>query len=227
MKFTKMFNKLYVGLAMLCGLSLVSCEAGLTYEEAPEGYYTEVGVSGTPFTVRARQLFPNQVWATNWGKYAENYMNTQQISWEAKLTTENEATAPDGLLYVINVKANTKVIYATDNKGYLFDSSKMSGDFELLDYDGDAGEYVPAADSKARYVRMPVKQAEVIGEINLVDVYNCVVERVDGASKLGVPADFTKSNRYLVKNICYRPAGVDQYTRLYEVRVTFEDKPEE
>lgn len=221
MKFTKMFNKLYIGLAMLCGVSFASCEAGLTYEEAPEGIYSEVGVnSGTPFIVRSRQLFPNQIWAKNWNKYAPNYMNTQQISWEATLTTENEATAPEGLLYVINVKANTRATFKTENKGFLFDGSKFSGDFQL-------GEEDPDNAGMSQYVNLPVKENEVIGELVLVNPYDNEVERVDGASQLGVPADFTKPNRYLVKNICYRPAGVDQVTRLYEVRVTFEDQPEE
>lgn len=222
MKFSKMFNKLYIGVAMLCGLSFASCEAGLTYEEAPESVYSEVGVSGTPFTLRARQLFPDQVWGVNYNQYSTNYMNTQAISWEATLTTESDATAPGGTLYVINVKANTKVIYSTPNKGFLFDGSKMSGDYELLDYVD--GEYVPAADTKARYVRMAVKPTELVGELNLVNPYDNVVERINGAAKLGSPSDFTKANRYLVKNICYRPAGVEQVTRMYEVRVTFEDK---
>ena len=221
MKFTKMFNKLYIGLAMLCGVSFASCEAGLTYEEAPESVYSEVGVnSGTPFIVRARQLFPNQIWAKNWNKYADNYMNTQQISWEATLSTESDASAPGGTLYVINVKANTRATFNTENKGFLFDGSKFSGDFQL-------GEEDPDNTGMSQWVNLPVKQNEVIGELVLVNPYDCVVERIDGASELGVPADFTKSNRYLVKNICYRPAGVDQYTRLYEVRVTFENQPEE
>ena len=86
------------------------------------------------------------------------------------------------------------------------------------------GQYVAAADTKAQYVELPVKQSEVIGELYLVDQYNCVVERVDGAPALGTPSNFSTPARYLVKNVCYRPAGVQQYTRLYEVRVTFADK---
>lgn len=217
MKFTKMFNKLYVGLTLLCGLSFASCEADLTYDEAPESIYSEVGVSGTPFILKARQLFPNQVWAKNWNKYADNYMNTQQISWETKVTTESDSSAPGGTLYVINVKANTKATYQTDNKGYLFDGSKFSGSFQL-------GEIDEANPGMSQTVTLPVKQNEVIGELYLVDQYNCVVEAVNGAPALGTPADFTKAQRYLVKNICYRPEGVPQAQRLYEVRVTFVDQ---
>lgn len=217
MKFTKMFNKLYVGLTLLCGLSFASCEADLTYDEAPESIYSEVGVSGTPFILKARQLFPNQVWAKNWNKYADNYMNTQQISWETKVTTESDSSAPGGTLYVINVKANTKATYKTDNKGYLFDGSKFSGSFQL-------GEVDEANPGMSQTVTLPVRQNEVIGELYLIDQYNCVVEAVNGAPALGTPADFTKAQRYLVKNICYRPEGVPQAQRLYEVRVTFVDK---
>ena len=217
MKFTKMFNKLYVGLTLLCGLSFASCEADLTYDDAPESIYSEVGVSGTPFILKARQLFPNQVWAKNWNKYADNYMNTQQISWETKVTTESDSSAPGGTLYVINVKANTKATYKTDNKGYLFDGSKFSGSFQL-------GEIDEANPGMSQTVTLPVKQNEVIGELYLVDQYNCVVERVNGAPELGIPADLSKPARYLVKNICYRPEGVPQAQRLYEVRVTFVDK---
>ena len=217
MKFTKMFNKLYVGLTLLCGLSFASCEADLTYDEAPESIYSEVGVSGTPFILKARQLFPNQVWAKNWNKYADNYMNTQQISWETKVTTESDSSAPGGTLYVINVKANTKATYKTDNKGYLFDGSKFSDSFQL-------GEVDEANPGMSQTVTLPVRQNEVIGELYLIDQYNCVVEAVNGAPALGTPADFTKAQRYLVKNICYRPEGVPQAQRLYEVRVTFVDK---
>ena len=217
MKFTKMFNKLYVGLTLLCGLSFASCEADLTYDEAPESIYSEVGVSGTPFILKARQLFPNQVWAKNWNKYADNYMNTQQISWETKVTTESDSSAPGGTLYVINVKANTNATYKTDNKGYLFDGSKFSGSFQL-------GEVDEANPGMSQTVTLPVRQNEVIGELYLIDQYNCVVEAVNGAPALGTPADFTKAQRYLVKNICYRPEGVPQAQRLYEVRVTFVDK---
>lgn len=221
MKFLKKVNNLYIGFAILCCLSLVSCEAGLTYDEAPESIYSEVGVnSGTPFIVRARELFPNQVWAKNWNKYAENYMNTQQISWEATLSEESNENAPGGILYVIHVKANTRVTYKTQNKGYLFDGNKFSGDFRLGEEDTDNA-------GMSQRINLPVRTNEVIGELILSDVYNCVVERVDGAPELGVPADFTKASRYLVKNICYRPAGVPQATRLYEVRITFVDQPEE
>ena len=225
MKLNKFINRLYAGLVILCGtLIFTGCQAGLTYDEAPESMYSEVGVSGTPFKLYARQLFPGQVWAVNYNQYCENYMYTKQIDWETSVTTESNTDAPGGTLYVINVKAGTRFICKTDNKGFLFDSAKMSGDYKLLDLVDN--KYVPAAGTKAEYVELPVKQSEVIGELYLVDQYNCVVERVDNAPALGTPSNFATPARYLVKNICYRPAGVQQYTRLNEVRVTFEDKEE-
>lgn len=206
-------NKLYAGIIVLCGMFAFSgCEAGLTYEEAPESYYSEVGV--TEFRLQSRELFEDKVYAVNWEQWVENYLDTRQISWECTTTTESNSDAPGGTLYVLNVKANPRVTYQTPNKGYLFDGSKFSGDFELVD----------PTDNRSQKVTLPVKQNEVIGEIYLVNSYNCVVERVDNATELGKPGDFSKPQRYLVKNICYRPAGVEQYTRLYEVRVTFAEK---
>lgn len=224
MKITNMFNKLCVGLAMLCGLSFASCEADLTYTEAPESYYSEVGVTGTPFTLRAREQFPNMIYGVNYNKWADNYINTQQISWEATLTEESNQDAPDGKLYVITVKANTKATYNTQNKGFLFVGSKFSGNYTFVD--PSTTTIAGKSETTAQKVTLPVRQAEVIGELNLTDVYNCVVERVGNAPALGVPADFSEPARYLVKNICYRPAGVPQATRLYEVRVKFQDKAE-
>lgn len=206
-------NKLYAGIIVLCGMFAFSgCEAGLTYDEVPESYYSEVGV--TDFRLHARELFENKIYAVNWGQWVENYMDTRQISWEVTTTTESNSDAPGGTLYVLNVKANPRVTYQTSNKGYLFDGSKFSGDFELVD----------PTDNRSQKVNLPVKQNEIIGEIYLVNQYTCVVERVDNATELGKPGDFSKPQRYLVKNICYRPAGVEQYTRLYEVRVTFAEK---
>ena len=57
MKLNKFINRLYAGLGIFCGtLIFTGCQAGLTYDEAPESMYSEVGVSGTPFKLYARQL---------------------------------------------------------------------------------------------------------------------------------------------------------------------------
>lgn len=222
MKFNKMFKKLYIGFALLCGLSFTSCEADLTYEEVPESVYSEVGLSGTPFVLRSRAWFQNQIYAVNWKQWADNYINTQQIDWETSMTQESNSDAPGGTLYVVNVKAKTKATFSTANKGYLFVGSKFNGTYEFVNPATTTIE--GKQETTAQQVILPVNPAEVIGEINLVAQYDCVVERVNGAPELGVPADFTKPARYLVKNICYRPSGVPQATRLYEVRVTFVDQ---
>ena len=222
MKLNKLFKNLCLGLVMLSGVSFTSCEADLTYEEAPESVYSDVALAATPFTLRAREWFQGQIYAVNWNKWADNYINTQAISWEAKLTTESNSDAPDGTLYVINVKANTKVTYKTQNKGYLFVGSKFSGNYEFVE--PTTTTIAGTRETTAQRVILPVRQNEVIGELNVSNPYDNVVERVNGAPELGVPADFSKPARYLVKNIAYRPAGVPQVTRLYEVRVTFVDQ---
>ena len=224
MKITNMFNKLCVGLAMLCGLSFTSCEQGLTYEEAPESYYTEVSLGSTPFYLRSRQLFPDMVYGVNWKQWAPNYVYTSQISWETSMTEESSNDAPDGKLYVINVKANTKATFKTQNKGFLFVGSKFSGNYEFKN--ATTTTIDGRSETTAQEVVLPVDKTQIIGELVLTNPYDCVVERVDNAPVLGQPADFSSLKaRYLVKNICYRPAGVDQVTRLYEVRITFADQP--
>lgn len=215
MKINRIFNKLFCKVAIICATlssALTACQAGLTYDEAPENVYSEVGVSD--FKVYAREVFQNKIYAINWDKWVDNYMQTKSIGWGFNLTQESDSSAPGGTLYVINVKANTSVVYSTANKGYLFDGNKFSGDFELINPENN----------RSREVRLPVKQNEVVCEMHLVDAFNCYVERIGNAPELGTPADYTKPVRYLVKNLCYRPDGVDQVTRLYEVRITFEDQ---
>ena len=222
MKFTKTFNKLFVGIAMACGLSFTSCEQGLTYDDVPESSYSEVGLGGTPFVLRAREWFQDQIYAVNWKEWQPNYISTVQISYEATVTEENNADAPGGKLYVVNVKANEHVSHSTPNKGHLFVGSKFSGDYE---FDTPVTNTIDGkSETTSTTVTLPVKKNQLIGEIYMTAQYDCVVERVDGAPELGVLADFTQPVRYLVKNICYRPAGVPQATRLYEIRVTFKDQ---
>lgn len=93
----------------------------------------------------------------------------------------------------------------------MFDGSKFSGDFELVN----------PVDNRSQYVVLPVRKNEIIGELYLVSYSVCTVEPVGDSPKLGMPGDFTKPRRYLVKNIAHRPAGVEQHQRMYEVRVTF------
>ncbi len=236
----RLLKKLIATFIVLCGIIVLSsCKAGLTYEEAPESVYSEVGVSG--FTLRARELFENKIFAVNWDKWVDNYINTQSVAtysgttWKnetgaaytlpdgtvveagssvtlkGKMTEENNEKAPDGKLYVLTFYSLSRATYSTPNKGYLFDGSKFSGDYVLVD----------PLNNRSQEVNLPVRKNELIGELNLNNSYDCVVEPIDGSAVLGQPGDFTKSNFYLVKNIAYLPAGVEQYKRLYEIRVVF------
>ncbi|ERI85395.1 hypothetical protein HMPREF1981_01749 [Bacteroides pyogenes F0041] len=235
----KLFTKRYVGISLICGLlTFTGCEADLTYEEAPESAYSEVGVSN--FAVRSRELFENKIYAVNWNKWVDNYLDTRLIgstqtgkwknetgadvtlsngalvkageTFEIKpMTVEDLADAPEGKLHVLTILVNDHATYSTPNKGYLFDGSKFSGDFTLVD----------PKDNRSEKVKLPVRKNEIIGEFYLVSPFNCVVERVGDAPKLGQPGDYSVPHRYLVKNICFRPAGVEQYKRLYEVRIIF------
>lgn len=237
MLINKLLNRIYFGSALLGIIwAFSSCDKGLTFEEAPESTYSEV--SASRIDVRARELFENKIFAVNWGMWVENYLNTQAIgasgdSWKnstgatvtlsngekvepgatvtGSIKEESNADAPGGKLFVITAYVKDHAKYKTANKGFLFDGSKFSGDF-ILD---------SPTNNRSEYVTLPVRKNEIIVELVLVNVYDCVVEPVNGAPALGKPGDFTNPQRYLVKNIAYRPKGVQQYTRLYEVRVIF------
>lgn len=229
--------KLFMGIAVLCGaLAFSSCEKGLVYEEAPEATYSEVGIRY--FAVRSRELFENKIYALNWDRWVDNYIDTRAIGrtdqpWknntDAPVTlsdgtvvqpgesaggikVEKNAEAPGGELYVATVVATDHVTYQTANKGYVFDGSKFSGDFELV---------APITDNRSEKVKLPVKKNELVVDFLFQQTYNCVLEPINNAPPMGKPGDFTKPQRYLVKNIAYRPAGIPQFTRMYELRVVF------
>lgn len=241
MKISKFVNKLYLGLTLLGGIvGITSCQAGLTYEDAPENIYSEVGISA--FNVRARELFENKIWAINYNQWVDNYLSTVVIGGSASMTWTNEtgqayalsdgtlvnpgetvtlkgmmteetaSDAPDGKLYVLHSYVPSHTTYSTPNKGYLFDASKFSGDFELVD----------PVDNRSQEVVLPIRPSELVVDFTLVDYDACTVEPQDGAPALGVPGDFTQPHRYLVRNNrTHRPEGVEEYRRLYEVRLTF------
>lgn len=236
----KLLNKICTGAVVLCSVSVISsCNAGLTYEEAPESVYSEVRVS--KIDLKAREWFKDKIYAVNWNKWVDNYIDTRLIGSSDKFTWVNrteapytmpdgkvvavgesievkgsetiepDSSTPEGKVYVLNVFAASDVQYATTNKGFLFDGSKFDGDFELVN----------PVDNRSQNVVLPVRKKEIIGELFLVDSFNCKVEPVGDSPELGKPGDFTKPRRYLVKNIAYRPSGVEQYQRTYEIRVTF------
>ncbi len=245
MKLNRIFNKIFGGVALLgVSLAFTNCEAGLTYQEAPESQYTNVEVSSIEMS--ARELFQDQkIYAVNWDRWVDNYINTVNIGGSAdfkykntsgSVVTLNDGTkvqpgetvtvkstrteeaceeAPGGKLRVFNIYVVDHATYATANKGYLFVGSKFSGDFELVN----------PTNGRAQNIILPVRKNELIGGMNLVgasSTYDCMVETIGESPRLGQPGDFTKANlRYLVKNISHRPAGVPQAMAMYEIRITF------
>lgn len=241
MKFNNIIKKIYGGFAILCAsLTFAGCEAGVVLSEAPENVYSEVGIQN--IEISAREWFKNQMYAVNWKEWKENYIDTQVISSTADFkymntsnsvvtlkdgtkvqpgetvtvkctkTVEKCEDAPGGEMDVYNMYAVDHATYKTPNKGHLFDASKFDGDFELLD----------PVNNQSETVVLPIRKNELIGVVYLVNYNYCDVVPVDDAPTLGVPADFTGvSQRYLVKNITHRPAGVEQHQRMFEIRLTF------
>lgn len=233
----KLLKKLYAGVTLLSAVWILSsCEQGLVYEEAPESTYSQV--EATRVDVRSRELFENQIYAVNWEQWIDNYINTQLIgdtngSWTnnngvavtlsngqvvqpgesvtGSITEVNDPAGPDGKIFVMTAYVKDKATYKTANKGFLFDGTKFTGDFTLVN----------PINNRSENIILPVNKNEVIVELVLVNVYDCVVEPQGTAPELGKPGDFSQPHRYLVKNIAYLPPGVSQYTRLYEVRVVF------
>lgn len=236
----KLLNKLYT--AALGLLLLNSCQAGLEYEDVPESIYSNVDLAGNLCNIKARQLFENQIYATNWERWVPSYISTvtignyqsgkewknttaaavtvggvtvapgQTVRLKNSLTTESLASAPGGNLYVVNLFADARANYKTANKGYMFDATKFSGDFALV---------APILNGRSEQINMPVRKNEVIVEILLSQEYNCKVYPQDNAPELGKPGDFTQPRKYLVINESRLPAGVERAQRLYEVRITF------
>lgn len=236
----KRLNKLY---ALALGLLFFSsCESGLVYEDVPESIYSNVNLTGSLCNIKSRELFVNQIYATNWNKWVESYISTvtigkyqnetewtnttaatvtlngvavapgENIKLRNSMTTEAQASAPGGMLYVLNLYADSKATYGTANKGYLFDATKFSGDFTFV---------APIVNGRSERVILPVRKNEVIVEMLLSQEYNCKVYPQNGAPAMGQPGDFTQPRQYLVVNESRLPSGVERAQRLYEVRITF------
>ena len=135
----------------------------------------------------------------------------EKIMVQNKLTTEDEASAPDGKLYVINVFATARATYKTPNKGHVFVESEFQGEDIKFSTPGDnEGQYQEAS--------IPVDPTKLSVALLLNNSKACEVERVGDAPELGKPGDFSKPQRYMVVNITRRPEG-EPARRLYEVRV--------
>lgn len=239
MKLIDILKNKYIGLILAAGILATSCESGLTYDDVPESVYSEVGIQG--FNMQGRELFENSVYATNWNKYTTYIStvtiasNTAKVTWENKtgkdytingtvvkagesidlvntMTEEADASAPEGKVYILTVYIPSRITYSSPNKGYLFDASKLSGDFKLVD---------PDANNRSQKVSMPVKKNELIGRILPQDYYACSIIPQNGAPALGTPGDFSEPRRYMIVNNSRLPEGVTRYQRLYELRPVF------
>lgn len=157
MKFDKFSKRIYQGLGVLCiAMAFSSCKADLTYEEADESQYTQVGISAV--NVYARELFQNKMYAINWNnQVVENYLQTVSIGSTSSFdylntsgsvvtlndgtqvqpgevakvsstrTEESLAEAPNGKLTVIHIYAVDHGIYSSPNNGYVFASDLFNG----------------------------------------------------------------------------------------------------
>lgn len=240
MKIISKIKKAYVGLfLMLAALGTTSCQSGLTYEEVPESYYTEVGLNSC--TVMSRYLFEDCIYAKNFGKYttyvAQSTFGTERewtnetgsnytladgrvvapgekiklTSGVGSMTTRDDNNAPEGKVYVMTYYVPKTVTYNTANNGYLFDQSKLPSGFNCVDPENGMSVKTTAdVDIKQLVVTMQAKQW--YGDASTFTPQN-------GAPKLGAPGDYSEPRQYLVKNNMRRPAGVPQSMRLYEIRI--------
>lgn len=245
MKINSIKNKfLRSATVLLAALAITGCEADLTYEEAPESIYSQVGV--TAVTISARELFQDQkIYAVNWNRWVDNYISTVTIGGSAAFTYKNTsssvvtlnngtsvapgaevtipasswkeescADAPNGKLRVFDIYVVDHATYSTANKGYVFVGDKFNGEYELINPEN----------GRSQQIILPVRKNELIGGLTVETEtnYNKKVEPVGDAPTLGVPQDLTKANlRYLVRNISHRPAGVPEAQAMYELRITF------
>ncbi|WP_455672542.1 hypothetical protein [Phocaeicola sp.] len=240
----KLLNKLYT--LAIGSLLLASCEAGLVYEEVPESVYNNVELGSGFCNVSARQIFNDQIYAVNWDRWVEGYMSIstvgryqsgadytnnstssitilgqnvapgETVNVKNTMTIVDDATAPGGKLYVLNIFADQYALYASQNTSYYFVGSKFSGDFELVNEDG-----TPATDpERSPWIKLPVKQTEVVVSMILADTNGaCDVKRVGDSPILGAPGDFTQPRQYLLVNTTRRPDGQPAAQRLYEIRL--------
>lgn len=242
----KIIQKLYF--ILIAPLVLAGCEAGLEYEEVPESVYNNVELGKNMCNIYSRQFFNNQIYAKNWDRWVDEYVaqatigNYQSekdytnktsssitilgqnvapgetVSVKNTLTTEDDSSAPDGKVYVINAFADKYAIYSHyTSSSYLFDATKFTGDFQLVDKDGNS---LDASVTQSGYIKMPVDIKQIVVSIVMSDTNGGFqVDPVGDAPTLGVPNDFSKPHRYLVTNITRRPDGKPALQRLYEIRI--------
>ncbi len=233
-------------LLALSAMMVTSCQSGIERDPAPEENYTDVDLYTT--LVYSRYLFKDCVYGKNYDKYtsyvAQTSLGPSSVEWTNKtgadytvsvngekqtvangetvtipngtnnISTRDDAAAPDGKVYVVTFYLLPKVTYSTANKGFLFDLNKYTGSDKFTLVNGDEN-------GRAEKVTGDVNPKQLV--ISLIpDSYqgtDMTLTPVNGAPALGVPGDFTQPRQYLLKNNYYRPDGVPQAQRLYEVQV--------
>ncbi len=236
-----------VAITITCIIMMTGCTQGLVFDEVPESVYTELGLGSGLGKIRVRELFVDKVWQVNYnngqGQWLDNYIGMTQISggYEGgkdytnktgsdvtimgkvvkageKMFVKNtleevaDTSAPDGKKYIVHMFSPTLATYTTPNKGHLFVQS-------AFDKETVKPVMVNPIDGKSQSIILPVRQEALVIEFILADQSACTVEPFNGAPSLGTPSDYTKPQQYMVINTAYRPAGIPQYKRLYEIRV--------
>lgn len=234
--------------AVFCIAALPGCQSGIVYDEVPESVYTNVNMGSGLVKVRVRELFTNKIWQVNHndgkGQWLENWLAQTLISegyQNGKDYTNNtgsdvtimgkvlkpgetmfvqntleivdDSSAPEGKKYIAHIFSPTKVTYTTPNKGHLFVASAFEGDKLQPEFVEEVEE------GKYRSAVLPVRQDALVLEFIMEDIYANRVEPLNGAPTLGTPGDYTKPHRYMVINTTYRPEGVPETRRLYEIQV--------
>ena len=235
-----------VAITLTC-LLLASCTKGLVYDEVPESVYLDVNLGSGLGKIRVRELFINKVWQVNYnngqGQWLDKYIGASQISQSyqdgkdyvnntgsdvtimgevvkpgetmyVKNTLEEVAdtSAPDGKKYIIHMFSPAKATYTTPNKGHLFVESAFASE-------SVKPTMVNPVDGKSQSIILPVRQEALVIEFILSNQSACRVEPVGDAPVLGTPADYSSPHQYMVVNTAYRPSGVPQTKRLYELKV--------
>lgn len=136
----------------------------------------------------------------------------ETINVKNTMTIVDDASAPDGKLYVLNIFAKAKVEYKTPNKGHQFVESAFAGD-------AVKPIFVDAKDGMAEKIILPADQKKLVVALLLANSSASSVESIDGAPGLGMPNDFSAPRRYLVVNTTKRPDGAPAASRLYEIRI--------
>lgn len=227
---------------LLAAVTVTSCQSGLNYDPAPEEYYTDVDLytsymfsryvfydcvyaknydKYTTYMAQTQLSTSKLTWTNNTGSDYTLADGTVVAAGQTidipsglqTMTTRDDASAPDGKIYVITFYVPSKVTYQTANKGYLFDLNKYTGSDNFTLVDGENG--------KSEKVQGDLNVKQLV--ISLVSNQNYGTDTtwqpLNGAPELGKPGDYSEPRQYMITNNMYRPSGVEATKRIYEVKV--------